>query len=90
MRRFLLEHSLSLALIAGWIVCSLIAWSLRWEESNFTYDWWLSNAGGFFGSAILIVLARKFWEKDSDPATPPPELEKKLEQAQDYSGHPKD
>jgi len=71
MRKFFFEHSLSLALIAGWAIHSWLAWWVSEDQNNFWYDWNLMNAGGFGGSAILVVLAKYLWERDSDPATPP-------------------
>jgi len=65
------EHSLSIALGAGYLVCTgLSAWV---KHGTWAYDFWMSLSGAFGGNFVLILLARKLWEKDSDPSKPPPE-----------------
>lgn len=69
--RFIKEHSLSITLFLGF---ALSAWlSKQFEHGTWGYDFWMMMAGSFGGSAILVVLATKLWERNSDPAKPPKE-----------------
>lgn len=69
MRAFFHEHSLSLALGAGFALFAVV--SAVVEHGTWLYDFAFMMAGSFGGSAILVVLATKLWERDSDPKEPP-------------------
>ena len=63
--RWLDEHSLSITLFVGFLLCTAAsAWV---EHGTWIYDFWMMLAGSFGGSFLIVVLARFFWEKDSDP-----------------------
>lgn len=67
--KFIYEHSLSIVLGLCFVVCN-VAFFLA-EPGTHLYDFLNMLAGCFGGSFIIVVLARFFWEKDSDPAKPP-------------------
>lgn len=63
------EHSLSLATGVGFVLCNV---GFFWvEPGGHLYDFFNMLAGCFGGGFVMVVLARRYWEKGSDPATPP-------------------
>lgn len=70
-RTFCYEHSLSLALGVGFIVCTWLSWICK-HGDDWWSNFWMSTGGGFGGGVVIVLLARLFWEKDSDPTQPPP------------------
>ena len=70
-RQWCFEHSLSLAAGAGFMLSNV---AFFWvEPGGHLYDFLNMIAGCFGGGLVMAILGRKFWEKDSDPTTPPKE-----------------
>ena len=70
MKRFLFDHSLSIALGAGFFLSTYLSSVV--ERGGWWYDAWMMVGGSFGGSFIIVVLGRPLWEKGSDPTKPPP------------------
>lgn len=62
------RHSLSIALTVCFVVSTLAS---GWvEHGTWIYDFLMMLAGSFGGSLVIVVFARYFWEKNSDPTKP--------------------
>lgn len=73
LKDFLFEHSLSIAMGIGFVVsCGLF---FVVDQDSRWYDFFNMVASCFGGSLVIILLAQKFWEKNSDPSEPPEDKE---------------
>jgi hypothetical protein len=63
------EHSLSLALFAGYLVA--VGAEVFLPVGTWWYDRCTQLEGACLGGFVMVRCARAFWEKDSDPTKPP-------------------
>jgi len=62
------EHSLSIATGVGFVLANIAFFMV---DAGHLYDFFNMIAGCFGGGFVMVILARKYWEKGSDPAKPP-------------------
>jgi len=65
---WLREHSLSIALGIGFFASTAAFFAC--EPGGHAYDFWNAMMGGFGGNVVLLILARKFYERGADPTKP--------------------
>jgi hypothetical protein len=73
MKKFVREHSLSIALGICFLLSTFGFWAC--EPGGHWYDFWNAMMGCFGGNFLFLLFARKFWEKGADPLLPPEECE---------------
>jgi uncharacterized membrane protein YfcA len=71
MKKFLFEHSLSIGLTIGAVICAFLGYRQVGEADNFWMDFWVETYGSFIGNVFLLLLARFLWERNADPSQPP-------------------
>lgn len=68
MKHFIKEHSLSLFILAMYIIFQIGLWTLPDGRLQAMFQ---GHADDTFGALIIVIGARYFWERGSDPAKPP-------------------
>jgi uncharacterized membrane protein len=65
------RHSLSIFLFGFSCATTLVSRYATQENGGWPYDFWMGIATGSWVTLVLILAARKLWERGADPAQEP-------------------